>query len=254
VKQNDSYIKRLFTLIDCFAEAKTDLGVREVSRNLNISRSATGRMMKDLKEEGVLTQDPDTTLYSLGARVLKWAGGYLETSDLCKRSLPYMRHLFNETNESISLYAIEGNERVCVERFESLQNVRMVEEIGQHFKLYAGSGGRAILAFMQPAEIERILEIARQEIQETGSQIDLSEIHEHLNDIRKLGYSLSHGQWLSGASGIAAPILGESGLPLGSVSISGPTDRFLDPVKIEKYKNLLLSNMRELSREMGFES
>ena len=254
VEQQKTYIQHILAIIDCFSASNNELGVREVARILGFSKSTTGRLMKELKNEGVLTQNPDTALYRLGARVIKWAGVYMASSDLCRQSLPYMRHLLQETNETISLYTVEGNERICVERLESHQNVRIVEQIGQRLKLYAGSGGRAILAFMQPDEIGRILAIAEQEIPLDVSPEKLSEIQDQLKEIRKSGYSISHGQWLDGASGIAAPIFGKSDTPIGSISISGPTARFSDMQTIDRYRDLLLSDTYKLSKEMGFET
>ncbi len=245
-------ISRIFALLDCFTIDHPELGVREAARRMEISSSACGRLMSVLRDEGVLIQNPENRLYSLGGRVLRWAGVYISSSDLCSKALPYMRQLSDETNETISLYVVEGNERVCAERLESRQNIRIVESIGQRLKLYAGSGGRAILAFMDPDEIERILEIAAQEIQTNDVPAELLKIREHLEKVRGKGYALSHGQWLTGASGIAAPIFGGKGSPIGSVSISGPSDRFRDDETIRRYAELLLSAMNKLSVEMGY--
>jgi len=252
--EKESYLHRVFALLDCFTAEHPELGVREASRMLGISRSATGRLMSELRNEGVLTQDLDTSLYSLGGRVIRWAGVYEAASDLSVKALPYIRQLLNKTNETVSLYVVEGNERVCIERLESRQNVRIVEPIGQRLKLYAGSGGRAILAFMPPEEINRILKLAEQEITEGDVQEQIREIREHLEEVRKTGVAISHGQWVDGASGIAAPIFDESGLPIGSVSVSGPTNRFRDQKTLDAYRELLLSTMEKLSNEMGYRS
>lgn len=254
MEQPQSYLQHILAIIDCFSASNHELGVREVSRVLGFSKSTAGRLMKELTNEGVLTQNPETSRYRLGARVIKWAGVYMASSDLCRQSLPYMRHLLQETNETVSLYTVEGNERICVERLESHQNVRIVEHIGQRLKLYAGSGGRAILAFMQPDEISRILAIAEEELPMDVIPKKLLEIQDQLNVIRKTGYSISHGQWLDGASGIAAPIFGKNDTPIGSISISGPTARFSDIQTIERYRDLLLSDTYKLSKEMGFET
>lgn len=221
---------------------------------LNISSSSCGRLMSEMRNEGVLTQNPETKLYSLGGRVVRWAGVYVAISDLCSKSMPLMKSLFKEINETVTLYVVEGDERVCVERFESSQNIRIVESIGLRLKLYHGSGGQAILAFMGESEIDRILSLAAEEIQGDKVEEEIRTIRRQLEETRGRGYSLSHGQWLSGASGIAAPIFGARGKPLGSISISGPSDRFQSQEKIQKYADLLLPAVEKISYEMGCSS
>ena len=252
--KNTSFTNRLFALLDCFSPQHPEIGVREAARMLNISSSSCGRLMSEMRNEGVLTQNPESRLYSLGGRVIRWAGVYLASSDLCSISLPLMKSLFKEVNETVILYVVEGDERVCVERFESFQNIRIVESIGLRLKLYAGSGGQAILAFMGEAEIERILALAAKEIQSDDIAEELRIIRNQLEETRRKGYAVSHGQWLSGASGIAAPIFDQRGRPIGSISISGPSDRFQSQEKIQKYADLLLPAVEKISYEMGYSS
>ena len=86
--EKESYLHRVFALLDCFTAERPELGVREASRMLGISRSATGRLMSELRNEGVLTQDLDTSLYSLGGR--ESAGRVYEAaSDLSVKALLY---------------------------------------------------------------------------------------------------------------------------------------------------------------------
>ena len=250
----DSHINRIFSLLDCFSVQQPELGVREAARLLGISSSASGRLLAALRNEGVVIQYPESRSYSLGGRVIRWAGTYTATSDLNVHALPYMKRILNETNETVSLYVVEGNERVCVERLESRQNVRIVEMVGQRLKLYAGSGGRAILAFMEESEIERILQIAATEIDPEHAAEEIYQIRTQLQAVRQTGYAISHGEWLTEASGIASPILNDKGNPIGSVSISGPSQRFQDEAKLKEYANLLLNYMQKISNDLGFVS
>ena len=248
----DSHINRIFSLLDCFSIKQPELGVREAARLLGISSSASGRLLSSLRNEGVLIQNPESRTYSLGGRVIRWAGIYNSTSDLSVFALPYMKKILDETNETVSLYVVEGNERICIERLESRQNVRIVEMIGQRLKLYAGSGGRAILAFMEKSEIERILKVAADEMDPKQSDYKIEQIRQQLEIVRQTGYAISHGEWLSEASGIASPVFNDKGCPIGSVSISGPSQRFQDEEKLHEYAGLLRKYMLEISHDLGY--
>ncbi len=247
---NNSHLRKIFSLLDCFTVEKPKIGVREASRLLDISSSTAGRLLAELRDEGVLTQDPENKSYELGGRVLKWATTYISVSDLRKKAQPYLKILQNETDETISLYTAELYDRVCLEIIESKQTVRIVEPIGTRIKIYAGSGGKAILAFRSDEEIKDVIEHAVT-IDHNLNQQESEWLKQELDEIKKTGISISHGEWHFEASGIASPIFNSKGIPIGSISISGPTQRFRDPQKLKLYSEFLLKYTRKISYDLG---
>ena len=97
------YLNRIFSLMDCFTAEKPALGVREAARMLNSSPSSFGRLLGELRDEGILVQNPDTRMYTLGGRVIRWAGVYTASSDRRKKACPYMERIYKETNETVTL-------------------------------------------------------------------------------------------------------------------------------------------------------
>ena len=246
------YINRIFSLLDCFSIEKPELGVREAARMLNLSPSSCGRLLGELRDEGVLIQNSETRTYSLGGRVIRWAQVYTGTSDLRKKSFPYMEKLNDQTNETVTLYIAEEFDRVCVDRIESRQTVRVSEPIGTRIKIFTGSGGKSILAFRTQEEIEHVFEYAKTFPKYQESSDFFSQLRDELSLIRNQGYAISHGEWQSDASGIGAPIFNDKGIPIGSISISGPTQRFLNKEMLGAYAKILVENVSQISRELGY--
>ena len=151
------YINRIFSLLDCFSVENPELGVREAARMLNISPSSCGRLLSELRDEGILVQDMESRSYSLGGRVIRWAEVYSESSDLRKKAFPFMEEIYKKTNETVTLYTAEEFDRVCVERIESRKTVRVSEPIGTRINIFTGSGGKSILAFRTKEEIDHVL-------------------------------------------------------------------------------------------------
>lgn len=246
------YITRIFSLLDCFTIERSELGVREAARMLNISPSSCGRMLSELRDEGILIQNPDTRAYSLGGRVIRWAGVYTGSSDLRKKAFPYMQDIYDKTNETVTLYTAEDFDRVCVERLESRKTVRVTEMVGTRIKIFTGSGGKSILAFRSQSEIDKVFEYARTLPKYKDDDEFFIQLNNEFSDIRRLGYAISHGEWETDASGIGAPIFNDKGVPIGSISISGPTQRFLDKNLLLTYADLLVNNVKRISRELGY--
>jgi IclR family KDG regulon transcriptional repressor len=244
-------LTRAISILDCFNQDRPEMGVREAARLVNLSSSATGRLMASLKTLGILSQNPESKSYCLGPRVLTWAGVYTATLDLRKRALPYLEELYISTNETISLYILQGNDRICVERLESAQTVRIVARIGRRLPLYAGSAGKVLLAYLPQARLREILPSLKMEPLTPNTITSRSDLEDELITIRKQGFAVSHGEWIADASGIAVPIFDQFSEPIGAISISGPTQRF-NHRAIEQFTSPIIHAAVAISRDMGY--
>lgn len=238
-------------ILDCFSQERTDLGVREVARLTGLTTSTTGRLLLEMKERGILHQHPDAKTYSMGIRLLNWSGVFLATLDIRAVAMPVMTDLQRLSRETISLYVLDGADRVCVERLESPQNVRIVARLGMRLPLYAGSAGKVILAYLPADRQEQILGPATLQPFTRHTITDPAALRIELAKIRDLGYAFSHGEWIEDASGVAAPIFGPDREVTGALTISGPTQRFTSEV-IARYGREVVSAANEISRQSGY--
>lgn len=238
-------------ILDCFSPEKTELGVREVARLTDLSSSTVGHLMKSMLAQGMLQQSDETKLYQLGIRLLIWTGVYLTSLDIRSTALPVMSDLQASTLETISLYILDGTDRVCVERLESPQRVRIVTRLGLRLPLYAGSAGKVILAYLTQEKLEALLSSISLQPFTRHTITDVDQLKLDLSAIRVRGYAYSHGEWIEDASGVAAPIFDSSGEVAGALTISGPSQRFSQDV-ISNYGKLLIPAALEISRGMGY--
>lgn len=244
-------LSHICDILDCFTPENPALGVRELSRLTNLSSSTVGRLVISMKAQGILQQNPETKQYSLGIRLLTWSGVYLAAMDIRSVSMPVMTDLQQLTRETISLYILDGTDRVCVERLESPQNVRIVARLGLRLPLHAGSAGKAILAFLPEEKREFIIDSVPLQPFTRHTILDPQVLRQELEETRQRGYAFSHGEWTEDASGVAAPVYGADRIVQGALTISGPTQRFT-PAVIKKYGQEAMAAAQSISRLLGF--
>ncbi|MBI9044808.1 MAG: IclR family transcriptional regulator [Anaerolineaceae bacterium] len=244
-------LKRAFAIIDCFSLQHSELGVREVARKLDISSSTAGRLMASLKDLGVLRQDSSTHLYSLGGKVLAWAGVYSSSLDIRASALAIIGELHKNTDETVSLYILEGNERLCVERRESHHSVRIVQRVGRRLPLYAGSAGKVFLAFLPDERRNQILDQTDWKAYTENTITERGKLLIELEKIRQQNYAVSIGEWILEASGVAAPVFNQQGEIEAALTISGPAQRFTNE-SISKYIKEVTHMAGRISFEMGY--
>ncbi len=244
-------LDRTVAILDSFSLDQPIQGVRDVARKTGLSSSTVGRIMAYLKDLSILNQDPETLAYMMGSKPLAWAGIYTVTSDVRTLALPIMVRLQDKTRETISLYVLEGDERVCVERLESPETVRIVARVGRRIPLYAGSAGKIFLAYLPDARREEILKKIKLVPLTERTITDIEELRANLQKINRQGYAVSRGEWVLEAAGAAGPIFDQNGQIAAALTISGPLQRF-NSEKMTEMAHLVKESAAEISAELGY--
>lgn len=244
-------LTRAISILDCFSPDQSELGVREIARRVGLSRSTVGRLLATMHAAGILGQNPTTRTYAMGAKVLTWAGVYAATLDVRVKARPILEHLHRMTRETVSLYILDGCERVCVERLESPEGLRFVVRVGERMPLHAGASGKVLLAFLPPDQRREILR-AISLTPLTGNTItSIPKLERELALVRKRGYAASVGERVVGGTSVAAPVRGASGDVLAALNLTAPTPRVSDE-KILDYVKWVTQAAAQISREMGY--
>ena len=244
-------LDRMVAILDSFNLDQPVQGVRDVARKTGLSSSTVGRIMAYLKELGILNQDQETLAYMMGSKPLAWAGIYTVTSDVRTLALPIMVRIQDQTRETISLYVLEGNERVCVERLESPEAVRIVARVGRRIPLYAGSAGKVFLAYLPETRREEILNKIKLVPMTEKTITSMDELRSNLRKIQRMGYAVSRGEWVLEAAGVAGPVFDQKGQIAAVLTISGPIQRFTSE-KTLAMAELVKIGAAEISSELGY--
>ncbi|MCL5045596.1 MAG: IclR family transcriptional regulator, partial [Actinobacteria bacterium] len=73
-----------------------------------------------------------------------------------------------------------------------------------------------------------------------------------LEDIKRQGFAVSHGEREQGASAVAAPIWNAERQVEAAVSISGPTARWTT-ADVEQFARIVREGAADISRELGYQ-
>lgn len=226
-----------------------DLGVRELSRRLGIGRSTVQRILVALQNAAVLRFDrrsqtfrPDRVLLELTSLVLR-RGGLLTVAR------PHLEQLWRHTKETVCLSVEAHDLRVTLDQLDSPHNLRLTTDIGVGSPLYAGAAGRVLLAFMGSAE--RAAYLARTPLVSlTGATItERGRLLDSLEDIRRTGHAISHGERVAGGVAVAAPVLG-TGYAIASVSVFVPEQR-IDDTDARRLGEEVVATARAIEAELA---
>ncbi|WP_431803494.1 IclR family transcriptional regulator [Halobacillus andaensis] len=233
-------VQRAIDILNCFSEEQSELSLTEIASEIELAKSTTSRLLSTLEQNSIIEKDQQTLKYKLGMKVYYLgylAGKSIETRLIAK---PIMNEVRDHTKETVNLYSIDDIYRVCLEQAEGLRSVRHSVKIGQKLPLWAGAGGKALLAFQEQKFINELLTI-----------VDKPELDEELRTIRVDRVCCSIDERGEGTSAVAAPIFDINGKVKACLSISGPAMRFSQD-KIAEYQQLVKESASVISSKLGY--
>ncbi|AOW93949.1 hypothetical protein BFN03_18270 [Rhodococcus sp. WMMA185] len=215
---------RVADVLISFAQSDRALGVSEIARNLQLSKSVVHRILQSLASRSIVQPVAGESTYSLGPAAIGFGPKAWSQLDIRSLAAPVLQSLRDQTRETATLSLLVGNRRVYLDQYESPQEVKMVVEIGPQYPLHSGASSLAILAFLP----HHIAGEALEELREASPDVDLDAgaFFARLGEIREHGHATSLNERNTGAASIAAPFFDSANRVLGSVSSSGPAFRY----------------------------
>lgn len=243
-------LTRAVAVLDCFGPEQPELGVSEIARILRLSRSTVGRILSNLHALGVLSQNTVTRRYMMASKVLTWSSAYVSQLDVASAARAALTELHRVTGETVSIYVLEGTERICVERIESPEPVRVVVRRGERMPLHAGSAGKALLAFSSRDLVDQITSkpLGRMTARTITNR---KQLLKELEAVRACGHAISHGERFEDALGLAAPIFNSTGRVVAAINVAGPITRFTD-AEAAKSAPVIMQLASQISRTLGY--
>jgi IclR family transcriptional regulator, acetate operon repressor len=203
------------------------VGVSAIARATEIPKTSVHRCLVTLREaEWLTTSHGDRTQWVLTGRALSVGIHASAELGLREAALPTMRELRDETHETIHLVGYgTGDDLAVIDRMDSDEPVRTWVHLGARVPLHASCSGRAILARLPDAEVERLLGGELERFSE-ATPGDLSAVLEDLRRVREVGYATNDCAWRPGVGAVGAALVDPRGRPVGALAISVPVQRY----------------------------
>jgi IclR family acetate operon transcriptional repressor len=220
-----SSVRSAARLLKQFSSRDRELGVSELARRLDLSKSTVHRLLVTLTSESLLDQDPESGKYRLGIAMHDLGQAVSTRLDLHEAVIPPMEQLRNVTGEAVHTAVLDGREVVYVERLDSPQTLRLFLEVGRRNYAHLTSTGKCLLAHLPADELERTLKGWKLEKRTSHSITSHAKLRFELGEIRKRGYAENRFESEYGVISVAAPIRNLMGSVIASVSVAGPDAR-----------------------------
>lgn len=223
-KNTINSIKRAIQILNLYRDGERYIGITEMARRLDLSKTTVFRIVRSLEAEGWLVQSSDSSKYGLGFEILAVASSLYRRYDWRDIVLEVMTDLKNVVDETVILSAYAVDAGICIEKVDCAEQIKLASERGQIIPLHAGATGKTLLANLPKEERKRILQ--KELVRYTDrTLVDPEKLWEELDQIQKQGYAVTTGESNEGAMAIGVPIFDREGKLLYGLSVAGPLER-----------------------------
>ena len=243
-------LEKVIDVLYLFDLEHREMSAQEIADGVGMPLSTTYRYLQAFLKRGILSRDPSTGRFYLSVAVARMGLVACERISVIGVSHPYLKPLAESSRETAALTVLDGKGLVYVDVVESPRSVKFSVGRGSTLPLYAGSPGKAVLAFKGQTYIEKVIEATRLAKLCRNTITDPERLQDELARIRSLGFSESDSEFDPGVASLAAPIFDHRGDVIASLSLAGPTDRVAQnkPKLIE----LVVEAARSISAELGY--
>jgi IclR family transcriptional regulator, pca regulon regulatory protein len=219
-------LERGLAILAAFTPDRPALGVSELARRLDLTRSTTHRYVATLATLGYLQQDEPTRKYRLGPRVLDLGFSMLGSLELREIAAPHLRRLTDVTGHTSNLAIRDDTDVILIDRVRGrpgpYHHLEFTLHVGSRIPAYCSATGKALLAFLPRRDLEQLLD--RIDLTQRGPRTLTSKkaLLAELERVRRTGFAVNDEELESALRSIAVPVRSRSGQVVAAVNIAIP--------------------------------
>jgi IclR family transcriptional regulator, pca regulon regulatory protein len=210
-------------VLGAFGKQRPSMTLSEAAQVAELSRATARRVLRTLNQLGYVEQDGRS--FSLSPRILDLGFAYLSTQSWIDRALPLMRELSERFGESCSAAILQGSDIVYVARVPARRIMSAALSVGSRLPALHTALGRALIGYLDEAEIWRRLNARRIEAYTPQTITDIQALFDRIRDDREQGFAIIDEELERGLRALAVPVLDRSGQAVGAINLSTHSTR-----------------------------
>ncbi len=221
---SDHYL-RIPRLLEQLSRTRHAQTLAQLAQRLDQPKTSLMRILAALVESGFAVQVPGERGFVLGPRAVRLALGILETPHFSRASRTILARLVEATGESCNLTALEGDSMRYLERVETRHLLGLRMDVGAHVPLHCTATGKLMLAMMDKALQQEILDRVTLSAHTVRTITDRKKLEREFITIRQRRVGVDNEEFVLGMVAVAVPVLDAQGRMIAAIACHGPTAR-----------------------------
>jgi IclR family acetate operon transcriptional repressor len=239
-------LARGLDVLELFASHAPAMTQKEIASRLGLPGPTVHRLTRLLLERGYLVRDSDGRRLRLGLGLVRLLPAVLSGLRLPDVARERLRALAEETGETASLAVLHGGDVVYLVSESGGNLLTLRAGVGLHLPSHSTALGKCLLAQLPDAEARRAAGREPYPALTARTLTSWEELRKSLEEVRRTGVALSHGEYELGLDALAVPVAWSDGAGPVAINVSLPSTRATADVR-----DAVIERLRETGRAIG---
>jgi DNA-binding IclR family transcriptional regulator len=216
----------MLAVLQLIKPQRPTVDIELIQTELGYPQATAYRYVRELLDVGLLVRLPGG--WGLGPRIIEFDLLIRESDPLLNRSRDLMRDLVAQTGLNVLLSALYEDTVISIHQEFGLDARELNFGRGRPMPLFRSATSRVILAHLPPRRLKRLHDAHASSAGPHIPGADWRSFSRAMLTIRRQGWCQSRGELDpdTDKTGLAAPILDDTGRVLGSITLVGASERF----------------------------
>lgn len=233
-----------------FSQERPELSVTEVARLLKLPKSSSSRLLKAMRENGLLAGVSGTPRYRLGNLLFEIACLHGRSTSVMEAAEIALTDICKDTRQGGYISLLDGSDILVLRVFRASEPLRVVTPLGTRLPAYETANGRAILA-RKTDEAVRALYPEPLQPRSANSPQSIDELLRALDQIRRIGWCESADESVAGVGSVAISLFDPESNETIGVCVSFPAFA-IGKAERRRYAAMLTSAAKRITRDDPF--
>jgi IclR family KDG regulon transcriptional repressor len=241
--ENAASVLRLFTA------DRLELTVTDVARALGLPKSSVSRLLKAMRESGLLTSAADTPRYRVGTLLFEIAQLHQQSSALMDLADVELSAICRDTRHTGYISILDGADVLVLRMHPGREALRVVTPLGSRAAAFATANGRALLARLSDDKVRTLL---KQPLQPPSANApgSMAALLDRLAETRRVGWCEAIDEAIPGVHSIAVAVEDAANGEIFAFCLSFPVSQ-LSQVESRAIVRAVTDAARRIAEKVG---
>lgn len=239
-------VEQAAQLLLCLGK-NNDMGLTTICKEIGIHKSKGYSILTALSRYDLITKDSRTKTYSLGPALIPLARKARDKFDINAIAKDHLQKLAHETKASVLLGIIFNDQFYIAGKYDGNEKLSVTVRQHQSLHITHGSHGKAIFAFLNEKDQQRIIKSNQLFFHGDIESLDKERLEQELMFCRKNGYAVDNGEITPGITAVSAPVFDHNNKVAAGIVLVGTFTKD----KFETFGKLVATTGRIISNQAG---
>lgn len=241
-------VEQAAQLLLCLGKNKdNDMGLTAICKEIGIHKSKGFSILNSLTRYDLITKDSRAKTYSLGPALMPLARKAREKFDITTIAKDPLQKLANKTRASVLLGIICNDQFYIAGKYDGNDKLSVTVRQYQSLHITHGSHGKAIFAFLNDKEQQRIIDSDQLFFHGDFESLDKKRLEQELKFCRENGYAVDNGEITPGITAVSAPVFDHNNEVTAGIVLVGTFTQD----KFETFGKMIAATGRTISKLAG---